>query len=98
MWSRLSLLQTSRTDENLEISGACASVSENSSTENSSTDDVLDRRRRPLWAIGYAGRPQSGAGSAPAVEAHGKQDRGDAAEGRDAREGRSQDPAGKPAA
>jgi hypothetical protein len=43
MWSRLSLLQTSRTDENLVISGACASVS-----ENSSTNDVLCRRRRPF--------------------------------------------------
>src|SRR5258708_16127936 len=43
MWSRLCLLQTSRTDENLVISGACASVS-----ENSSTDDVLGRRRRPF--------------------------------------------------
>src|SRR5258706_6109883 len=43
MWSRLSLLQTSRTDENLVISGACASV-----PENSSTDDVLGRRRRPF--------------------------------------------------
>ena len=34
---------TSRTDENLVISGACASVS-----ESSSTDDVLGRRRRPF--------------------------------------------------
>src|SRR5499427_3244277 len=35
--------KTSRTDENLVVSGACASVS-----ENSSTDDVLGRRRRPF--------------------------------------------------
>src|SRR5215471_8202350 len=35
--------KTSRTDENLVVSVACASVS-----ENSSTDDVLGRRRRPF--------------------------------------------------
>src|SRR5215472_12317721 len=35
--------KTSRTDENLVVSGACASVS-----ENSPTDDVLGRRRRPF--------------------------------------------------
>src|SRR5215471_126830 len=35
--------KTSRTNENLVVSGACASVS-----ENSSTDDVLGRRRRPF--------------------------------------------------
>src|SRR5262252_8876205 len=35
--------KTSRIDENLVVSGACASVS-----ENSSTDDVLGRRRRPF--------------------------------------------------
>ena len=38
-----------------------------------------------------------GAGSASAVEIHGKQDQGDASEGRDAGEGGSRDPAGQPA-
>src|SRR5262249_6437531 len=41
MWPRLCL--TSRTDENLVISGGCASVS-----EISPTDDVLGRRRHPF--------------------------------------------------
>src|SRR5262249_20274599 len=51
-------------------------------------------------ALGYRrrGRTQCGAGPAPAVEAHGKQDRGDAAEGRDAGDRGSRDPAGEPAA
>ena len=40
----------------------------------------------------------SGAGSASVVEIHGKQDQGDAAEGRDAGEGGSRDPARQPAA
>src|SRR5215469_8593614 len=74
--------KTSRTDENLVVSGACASVS-----ENSSTDDVLGRRRRPFGLSATREDRNSGAGSAPAVQVHGKQDRGDAAEGRDAGEG-----------
>ena len=40
----------------------------------------------------------SGAGSASIVEIHGKQDQGDTAEGRDAGEGGSRDPARQPAA
>ena len=39
----------------------------------------------------------TGAGSASAVEIYGKQDQGNAAEGRDAGEGGSRDPAGQPA-
>src|SRR5450755_5023029 len=39
----------------------------------------------------------SGAGSASAVGIHGKQDQGNTAEGRDAGEGGSRDPAGQPA-
>ena len=85
--------KTSRTDENLVVFGACASVS-----EHSSTDDVLGRRRRPFGLSATPEDRDPGAGSAPAVEAHGKQDRGDAAEGRDAGEGRSQNPAGQSAA
>src|SRR5262249_9555408 len=41
--TRSAFSKTSRTDENLIVSGGCASVS-----KNSSTDDVLGRRRRPF--------------------------------------------------
>src|SRR5262249_38850622 len=53
-----------------------------------STDEVLGRRSRP-FRLSATREDRCGAGPAPAVEAHGKQDRGDAAEERDAGDGGS---------
>jgi hypothetical protein len=49
-------------------------------TRDSAANDVLSRRSAPFWDTA-TGEPRSGAGSAPAVEAYGRQDQGDAAEG-----------------
>ena len=69
-------MPTSLSSESQEISSAFRAR-----MRDSTADDVLlSRRGAPFWDTA-TGEPRPGAGSAPAVEAYGRQDQGDAAEG-----------------
>src|SRR5215813_2858505 len=92
MWSRLCLLKTFRPVKLSDFHRVCVG-----------NRTILLQMNFCVGAaapLGYRlrGRTAIRCSPAPAVEAHGKQDRGNAAEGRDAGDGGSRDPSGRPAA